>query len=375
MAQYTLSVIKADTGSIGGHTKPSLGMMSTAKDHMVTAQGDGLIVSSRVMYTGDDIALHMVHTRGKGDSDIFNLAWDTFEATSKVAENEGLYAWGQDLHEGASSGNNRGAGPGVAEVVLEGFGTDIRPAEAVMVFAADKCGPGVFNAWFRQILANPDWNSGLVLVPDLRAGFDVDVIDMHPDMKGRKARYRLPEEHLELAFVLRDSDRYAIAEVYSRANGLPMISVATSRLHNITGKYEGKDDPVAIFRVQKIFPAPEEVSNTFARFINITTGDCRGSHNAPMMPVKLNTAVTGPYCQPIVSCAGYSINRQGLISEVVDHFSGASWKPVRKRAARAMDLLRDLGFNGVALASGVELAYQKGLRTLEEDVEKRFLTA
>ena len=37
------------------------------------------------------------------------------------------------------------------------------------------------------------------------------------------------------------------------------VAVATPRLHNIAGKYTGKDDPVMLVRVQMDFPATGEI--------------------------------------------------------------------------------------------------------------------
>jgi fructose 1,6-bisphosphate aldolase/phosphatase len=82
------------------------------------------------------------------------------------------------------------------------------------------------------------------------------------------------------------------------------------RLHSVAGKYTGKDDPVAIVRNQGIFPAPEEIISPFAK-AHFVGGDARGSHVMPLMPVPLNTPVTGIYCLPIVSCAGFSIDKNG----------------------------------------------------------------
>ena len=86
----TLSVIKADTGSIGGHECPSQAMVKKAKEQMENALGKGLLTDCRVTSTGDDIALLMVHTKGVNHPDIHKLAWDTFLETTKIAKSQGL---------------------------------------------------------------------------------------------------------------------------------------------------------------------------------------------------------------------------------------------------------------------------------------------
>ena len=95
----------------------------------------------------------------------------------------------------------------------------------------------------------------------------------------------VPERVWDVACLLQNPDRFAIEAIHSRHKpDEQMVSVSATRLHNIAGTYTGKDDPVAIVRTQGIFPAPEEVVEpyTLGHFV---TGDCRGSHVMPIMPV------------------------------------------------------------------------------------------
>ena len=57
----TVTAIKADVGSIGGHTKPSSHMMALSRDLMARAAEEGIIIDFDVTHTGDDICLLMVH--------------------------------------------------------------------------------------------------------------------------------------------------------------------------------------------------------------------------------------------------------------------------------------------------------------------------
>jgi hypothetical protein len=59
----------------------------------------------------------------------------------------------------------------------------------------------------------------------------------------------LPEEIYDIAALLRDNQRFVVESIYSRNNGDVAASVSTTRLHNIAGKYTGKDDPVMLVRV------------------------------------------------------------------------------------------------------------------------------
>jgi fructose 1,6-bisphosphatase len=51
----TLSAIKADVGSLGGHTRPSKEMMDTARTRLSQAAGEGILLDYDVTHTGDDI--------------------------------------------------------------------------------------------------------------------------------------------------------------------------------------------------------------------------------------------------------------------------------------------------------------------------------
>ncbi len=59
----TISVIKADIGSIGGHIKPSQRLLDRVTE-FVEQEGRDLITDSFISHTGDDIANLMAHNRG-----------------------------------------------------------------------------------------------------------------------------------------------------------------------------------------------------------------------------------------------------------------------------------------------------------------------
>src|SRR5215468_5101407 len=143
-----------------------------------------------------------------------------------------------------------------------------------------------------------------------------------------------------------------------------IVSVSATRLHNIAGKYTGKDDPVAIVRTQGLFPAPEELVEPFT-LGHFVTGDCRGSHVMPMMPVAIDTAVAGPYCLPIVSCLAFSMDAEGrFATEYVDLFGNAVWDATRLKVQQKAEEWRRQGFIGPTMASHAELAYTGIVDTL-----------
>jgi fructose 1,6-bisphosphate aldolase/phosphatase len=368
----TVSAIKADIGSIGGHTCPSSRMIEEATAALKDAVTRGLLVDFVVTYTGDDVCLLMTHRKGSGHPDVHNLAWDVFQRGTAIARSEGLYAAGQDLLKDAPSGNVRGAGPGAAEITFD-EGASERRAEAFLVFTADKCGPGAFNFPFWAVFTSPLYNGGLML-PAMKKGFRFRIIDMEHAQGDRVMDLVSPEEHVDLAILLRDENRFGIQAIHSRRYpSQQVVSISTDRLHTIAGEYKGKDDPVAIVRTQGIFPAPEEVVSPFV-VAPYVAGGARGSHTMPLMPVPINTPVTGPYCLPLVACVAYSVNRDGVLSEGADVFGNPVWDNVRLKAQQKGEWMRQQGFVGAAMLPMTELEYS-AFRTSLSELEARFQTS
>ena len=92
----TLSVIKADIGSIGGHIKPSARLIKRVAEY-IGDEGRELFHDVFICHTGDDVAILFSHSRGVGNSEIHKLAWDAFLAGTEIAKEQGLYGAGQDL--------------------------------------------------------------------------------------------------------------------------------------------------------------------------------------------------------------------------------------------------------------------------------------
>ncbi len=114
----TLTVIKADIGSVGGHIQPSQSLLDSVAGY-IQQHHRGLFIDHRISFTGDDIAILCTHTHGVGNEDVHRLAWDAFQAGTDVARDQGLYGAGQDLLKDAFSGNVKGMGPAVAEIEFE----------------------------------------------------------------------------------------------------------------------------------------------------------------------------------------------------------------------------------------------------------------
>ena len=83
--KLTISVLKADVGSIGGHTKPSERMMDATRAAVADAISSGLLIDGYVGHTGDDICMTTTHTRGANDTEVHQFAWTTFLKATDIA--------------------------------------------------------------------------------------------------------------------------------------------------------------------------------------------------------------------------------------------------------------------------------------------------
>ena len=370
LMKLTISIIKADIGSIGGHTIPSKTMLAHAQEAVKNACTSQLLIDGYTYNIGDDIGLLMVHTHGENNSKIHRFAWDTFIECADIARNEGLYGAGQDLLVDAPSANIRGAGPGVAEIELT-YGTKERPVESFLLFAADKCSPGAYNLPVFLAFADPMYCAGLML-PYMMKGFSFTIIDMDHKGADKTLQLHAPEDYYKLTVLLRDNSRFGISAIHSRTHQHKVAALSAQRLHTIAGKYVGKDDPVALIRTQSIFPAPEEVISPYM-LAHYVEGDARGSHIMPFMPVKVGTAVTGPYCVPLVSCLGFSLSPEGKLSEPVDFFDNPVWDVVRINAQKKAIEIRKQGWSGPAMLPYQELEYS-GFRDSIQELISQFST-
>ncbi len=204
--RITLSAIKADIGGIGGHTRPSDGLLQSVENY-VAARAKQLLINYYVGYTGDDIHIIMTHTLGTDNEKIHGLAWDAFTEGTKRAKEERLYGAGQDLLKDAFSGNVKGMGPGVAEIDMEE-----RPSEVFCIFAADKTEPGAFNFPFWRIFVDARSNTGLLINEKLSSGVTIRILDV---VSGKTADLKLWIDKPELEAASMYPGRYVIHSVLS----------------------------------------------------------------------------------------------------------------------------------------------------------------
>jgi fructose 1,6-bisphosphate aldolase/phosphatase len=347
MAKITISVIKADVGSVGGHTQPHPKMIEMVKNVLRTGVEKGILFDFCVSRVGDDINLIMTHDKGDENSDIHTLAWNTFKEATEIAKQMKLYGAGQDLLSDAFSGNVKGMGPGYAELTFEP-----RKSEPIMILMADKTEPSAFSLPLCRTYADPFTTTGLVIDPRLKPGFRFEVWDL---VDRKRITLSTPEELHELLALLSDTTRYAIKHIYSKDDAIGIaVAVSTERLSFIAGKYVGKDDPVAVARCQAGLPSVGETLQPFA-FPALVAGWMRGSHNGPLYPSAVEDAnpsfFDGP---PRIAAIGLQLTDGKLYGLEnpktppgehipIDYFSGSCWDYVRHEAMERALYIRGHG--------------------------------
>lgn len=361
--RINISVIKADLGAIGGHIKPSPALLEAVGNH-VKSKGKGVLIDWRVSHTGDDIAILATHNKGIENEKVHRLCWEAFIAGMKVAQDQGLYGAGQDLLKLDFKGTAKGLGPAVAEIEFEE-----RAAEPFLMIAADKTDPGAFNLPLYLSFCDPMHNSGLVISSKIRQGYAFRIMDLACVDAEKYIELKTPEETYDIAALLRDQERFAVESIHSRSGGEQAAAASTTRLHNIAGKYVGKDDPVLIVRTQGEFPGAGEILSPYA-IGHLVAGFMRGSHHGPLMPVKQNASVSFFDGPPIVSAAAYCVH-DGKLTEAADAFDQPYWDEIRAQVARKAQDIRRQGFFGPAMLGMGELEYTDLNQTLK-NFEKRF---
>ena len=332
--KITVSIIKADVGSVAGHVRPHPDMLKKAEDCLAAAKAKGTLVDFFVARCGDDIDLIMTHRHGVHAETVHKLAWDTFLACTAVAKSMKLYGAGQDLLVDAFSGTVKGLGPGVAEMEFEE-----RPSEPIVCLLGDKTSPGAWNFPLYKIFADPFSTPGLVIDPKLHGGFTFNVLDVR-----KKAAITLstPDESYDLLMFLGAHGRYMVREIRRKVDNEIAAVASTDVLSEIAGKYVGKDDPVCCIRAQAGMPSVGEIVEPFA-FPHIVEGWMRGSHHGPLMPCAMHhanpTRLDGP---PRAVALGFQVNNGQLVGPI-DFFDDVAFDRAREQANEIADMLRRHG--------------------------------
>ncbi|MBO4797277.1 MAG: fructose 1,6-bisphosphatase [Candidatus Methanomethylophilaceae archaeon] len=373
--KVTVSVIKADVGSVVGHSRPHPEMLNVSKKILADAQKQGIIEDFYVTRVGDDINLYMTHYKGSGNKDVHGTAWECFQSAAKIAKSMKLYAAGQDILTDAFSGNVKGAGPGSAEMSFVERGS-----EPLLFFMADKTEPSAYSLPLSRIFLDPFTTTGLVVDARAKKGFDVEIQDV---IGHKKVVMKSPEETLSILSLLGDTSRYAIKRICSRAGIGPACVVSTDKLNLTAGKYIGKDDPVCICRAQSGLPSVGEYLQPFMNTTMLVAGWMRGSHYGAFYPCSPEESdpvyFDGP---PRICCLGFQLNEgklQGLepIGSKggehipVDFFKGNTWDLARMNSVKASRFIRSQGPFMPSILGPEEMEYTSRPEVLR-DLTSRF---
>ncbi len=372
--KVTVSVIKADVGSVVGHSRPHPSMLEASKEILTDAQKQGIIEDFYVTRVGDDINLYMTHYKGEGNKDVHGAAWECFQKAAKIAKSMKLYAAGQDILTDAFSGNVKGAGPGSAEMSFEERGS-----EPLLFFMADKTEPSAYSLPLSRIFLDPFTTTGLVVDARAKKGFDVEIQDV---IGHKRVTMSSPEETLSILSLLGDTSRYAIKSINSRSGIGPACVVSTDKLNLTAGKYIGKDDPVCICRAQSGLPSVGEYLQPFMNTTFLVAGWMRGSHYGAFYPCSPEDSdpvyFDGP---PRICCLGFQLNEgklQGLEPMgakggehiPVDFFGNDTWNEARRNSIRASKFIRSQGPFMPSILGPEEMEYTSRPEVLKELTER-----
>jgi fructose 1,6-bisphosphate aldolase/phosphatase len=359
--KMTVSVIKADIGSLGGHAMPHPAMMDACRKGLAEGTKAGTILDYYVTRCGDDIQLLILHDRGEGSEKVHKLAWDTFVAGTRVAKELKVYAAGQDLLSDAFSGNVKGLGPGAAEITFEP-----RKSEPIIFLFADKTEPSAYSLPLCRIFMDPFTTTGLVIDPRMKEGFDFEVQDV---MDSLRVNLVTPEEAYDLLCLLGDTTRYAIKRIKSRDKELGEAAVvSTDKLNVSAGKYVGKDDPVCVLRSQAGLPATGEIMQPFMTPM-LVAGWNRGSHYGAWYPCAVEDSAPVFFDGPPRLCAiSMQVSDQRFQGAEpkdskpgehlpVDMFAGSVWDGIRRQSVELSVSMRKHGPFMPAIVPPEELEY------------------
>jgi fructose 1,6-bisphosphate aldolase/phosphatase len=363
MVRITLSLIKADVGSVCGHHVVHPKQIELANELLEKAKEEGKLIDYYVFSCGDDLELLLSHAKGENNPEIHQLAWNVFkEVTERVSKPLKLYAAGQDLLKEAFSGTVKGMGPGVAEMEIEE-----RKSEPFVVFAADKTSPGAWNLPLYRIFADPMSTAGLVISPRIHEGFVFRVLDV---MKGKYVDLKCPEELYTLVALIGAHHHYIIERVLNKKEEVAAVA-STTKLSLIAGRYVGKDDPCMIVRAQAQFPAVGEILAPFGTPF-LVPGAMRGSHYFPIFPCSQGDARCtywdGP---PRVIALGFQLCEGKLVGlgekRPADLFADKAFDGAREKALELATYLRTvMGETEPARLPESELEYTTLPKILEE---------
>ena len=101
----TVSVIKADIGSVSGHCVAHPDLMDICDEVLAEALETNILTDYYISRCGDDIDLIMTHRNGEENEEVHKTAYNAFMKATERARELKLYGAGQDLLSDTFSGN------------------------------------------------------------------------------------------------------------------------------------------------------------------------------------------------------------------------------------------------------------------------------
>ncbi len=336
--KITLSVIKADVGSMAGNHITHPALLDVAESVLEEAK-DELIFDFHVTHVGDDLILILTHNKGESNYNIHELAFKVFQKCTKVAKELNLYGAGVDIITNNFDGDISKNGAGVAELsFLE------RTPETLVVFGADKTEAGAFNLPLFKIFADPFNTPGLYADLNLINGFKFEIWDLE---NHKRTFMNTPEDYYKILALIGHSSRFIVKRIFPKPGSIipedEAVAVSSSeRLNEIAGKYVGKDDPVMVVRAQKGLPSLGEILEPFT-LPYLVKGWLRGLHWGPLMPVSVKEAHPTRFDGPArVIALGFQIKNGKLVGPA-DLFDDPAFDETRRLANKIASYIRSHG--------------------------------
>ena len=308
--KVTVSVLKADIGSIGGHITPSRVVVEEVRNS-VRDKGKDFIIDSYIGFTGDDIVILCTHERGILDEKIHKMAWDAFVVGTEVAKKEGLYGTAQDLLKDALSRNVKSMGPAVAEMEFKE-----RSNESFIFFALNDIEPLAWNLPLYFLFAEPIYAEVHTMNQQMNKGFCFHIQGIDSIGISKIIELNAPKDLHRIAALLRDNNKYLIKRIDSRTTR-HQAAIGSYMGNNLGARnYNEKINALTLVRIEDEFPNLGELLSAFLGDYEITNS----SYDGRIIDDKpLNIVIPYEERCPMISGAGFCV-RNGKLNRYVNIF-------------------------------------------------------
>ena len=327
--KLTLSVIKADVGSVAGHNRPHPDLLKQAEECLAEAKGKGMLIDYRVTKCGDDIDLIMTHQRSAPTTPT-STSWPgtpSMRCTEVAKETEAVRG---------------GPGPAGRRLLRQRQGAWARAsprwrsrsaaAEPVIIFMADKTAPGAWNMPLYKMFADPFNTIGLVIDPEharrlpLRGARPARRDQDHASTPPRRSTTcwsssAPPALRASSSICRKDSDEIGAGHFHPEA--LP-----DGRALRRQGR-PGDASSAA----RAACPRSGEVAGAVRLPLHLSRAGCAARHHGPFMPVAIRRRHPHPLRRPAAGRGAWASSwRTGKLVGPRDMFADMSFDNARQQA-------------------------------------------